>query len=173
MDQGIRSRPRYEPLRLDPAGRWHLVVTDQPELPEGAFAEPPVGAELWRVAADGFVSEAELLAALPGRLAVGRSGGRLYAVGSEAFIWDVAGCAAAMGPGEVFLRHAGSLRRRVYCVHCKAMTEAVTTTIAACVGCGAALFVRDHFSRRLRAFMGVQVDAELPGDIPAAEPAYA
>jgi hypothetical protein len=29
--------------------------------------------------------------------------------------------------------------------------------------------VRDHFSRRLAAFMGVIVDAEVPGEIPAAE----
>ena len=29
-----------------------------------------------------------------------------------------------------------------------------------------ALFVRDHFSRRLGAFQGVCIDAETPGDVP-------
>jgi hypothetical protein len=33
--------------------------------------------------------------------------------------------------------------------------------------------VRDHFSRRLGAFMGVMVDAEAPGEIPAIEEVFA
>ena len=35
-----------------------------------------------------------------------------------------------------------------------------------CPGCGRALFVRDHFSRRLGAFQGVCIDAETPGEVP-------
>jgi hypothetical protein len=31
------------------------------------------------------------------------------------------------------------------------------------------LLVRDHYSRRLGAFMGVCIDAEAPGEIPPAE----
>lgn len=50
--------------------------------------------------------------------------------------------------------------------------EGVTTSIVTCTGCGAPLFVRDHFSRRLAAFMGVQVDAEVPGEVPEAEELY-
>ena len=38
--------------------------------------------------------------------------------------------------------------------------------VTPCPGCGAQLFVRDHFSRRLAAFMGVKVDAEAPGEFP-------
>jgi dimethylamine monooxygenase subunit C len=34
------------------------------------------------------------------------------------------------------------------------------------------LFVRDHYSRRLGAFQGVCVDAEVPGDVPAVEDLY-
>jgi hypothetical protein len=32
--------------------------------------------------------------------------------------------------------------------------------------------VRDHFSRRLAAFMGVQADAENPGELPQPEQLY-
>jgi hypothetical protein len=49
------------------------------------------------------------------------------------------------------------------------MIEDATANIVACPGCGANLFVRDHFSRRLRAFMGVKADAEMPGELDAAE----
>ena len=39
--------------------------------------------------------------------------------------------------------------------------------IAPALAAARSLFVRDHFSRRLAAFMGVKVDAEVPGEIPA------
>jgi hypothetical protein len=99
---------------------------------------------------------------------------RLYAVGTESFLWDVfnVGQAAGMGRREIHLTHAGSARRRVICVHCGTTMEGVTTSIIPCAGCRAALFVRDHFSRRMAGFQGVQVDAEVPGDIPAAEELY-
>jgi hypothetical protein len=89
-------------------------------------------------------------------------------------LWDVNNVAraAGLGNGEIFLSHAGSLKRRVYCTHCKTMNEDVTKNIVKCRGCGANLFVRDHFSRRLAAFMGVAVDAEVPGEIPQAEVIY-
>ena len=165
MDQGIKSRPRYEPLTLDPTGRRHLVVTDQPSLPEGAFTQAPVGAEIWTSASLSMLAE---------RLAVETTGFRLYAVGTEAFIWDAAAAcrAAGMVRGEFFLYQATSLRRRVYCSHCKALNDDVTTSIVVCGGCGAHLFVRDHFSARLGAYMGVQIDAEVRGDVPAAEVLY-
>jgi hypothetical protein len=34
------------------------------------------------------------------------------------------------------------------------------------------LFVRDHFSRRLGAYMGLMVDAESPGELPEIEEIY-
>jgi hypothetical protein len=49
------------------------------------------------------------------------------------------------------------------------MIDDVKETIAVCPGCGSSLQVRDHFSRRLAAFMGVKVDAETPGNIPLPE----
>jgi hypothetical protein len=61
----------------------------------------------------------------------------------------------------------------VWCTHCHGFTEQVTTNVVPCAGCGRHLLVRDHFSRRLGAFMGVMVDAEAPGEIPAIEEVFA
>jgi DNA-directed RNA polymerase subunit RPC12/RpoP len=46
------------------------------------------------------------------------------------------------------------------------VTEDVRTNIVRCPGCGSWLLVRDHYSRRLAAYMGVMVDAEVPGERP-------
>jgi dimethylamine monooxygenase subunit C len=96
---------------------------------------------------------------------------RLYVQGTEPFVWSVALAAAQAGwqSGQLQLAHAGSLQRRVWCTHCHGLTEAVTSSIVACAGCARQLLVRDHFSKRHGAFMGVMVDAELPGCVPPAE----
>jgi DNA-directed RNA polymerase subunit RPC12/RpoP len=54
----------------------------------------------------------------------------------------------------------GSIARRVQCVHCKSTTEQVLTTTVVCSHCQRRLMVRDHYSHRLNAFMGVSMDAE-------------
>lgn len=192
----IKSRPVYEPLRLDPAGRRHLVLSDAPrplaDIIEGVeTAGEPVG--YWVVAgtsavdgqpcpapASGNVSPVEsrsfratahLFDRLVHRLGRETVGFRLYAIGEEGFIWEAARLAreAGLDSYECRTAHAGSMRRRVFCVHCKTITEGVTTSLAACAGCGAQLVVRDHFSRTHAAFMGVQADAEAPGELPPVE----
>ena len=192
----IKSRPVYERLSLDATGRRHLVLSDAPrplgEVVDGAAA--PL--DYWVVAAtsavdgqpeaapahgDALVVEkrafraiSHLLDRLSHRLARETVGLRLYAVGEEGFIWDVARLArvAGLDAAECRTCHAGSERRRVFCVHCKTITFDVTTNIVACAGCGAALAVRDHFSRSLAAFMGVQADAEAPGELPQVEEVF-
>jgi DNA-directed RNA polymerase subunit RPC12/RpoP len=62
--------------------------------------------------------------------------------------------------------------RRVQCVHCKGFTENVTTNPVKCTHCSLTLMVRDHYSRRLAAFQGVCVDAEVPGEVPEMEALY-
>lgn len=64
--------------------------------------------------------------------------------------------------------HRGSTVRRVQCVHCKGITENVATDPFRCSHCGLHLFVRDHYSRRIAAFQGVNIDAEDPGQVPPA-----
>jgi hypothetical protein len=99
---------------------------------------------------------------------------RLYVLGTEPFMWSVAAAAAQAGwsAEQWHLCHAGSLQRRVWCTHCHGLTEDVTASIVACAGCGRHLLVRDHFSKRHGAFMGVMVDAEVPGVLPQAEEIY-
>lgn len=95
---------------------------------------------------------------------------QIYTAGTEGLMAQVA--AAAQAAGHVYeavqMEHRGSHARRVQCVHCKGVTENVTTDPFQCSHCGLNLFVRDHFSRRLAAFQGVNIDAEDPGLVPAA-----
>jgi hypothetical protein len=191
IDQGIKSRPQYAPLAPDPSARSHVLVMQVAEIPDGALAEGRSADdydEVWLVERHSaampshlpdsrlhpFRAESHLLIALRRRLAHERMGFRLHAIGTERFLWDVAAAAEAAGLGrdEYKLFQAGSQARRIFCVHCRTITEGVTTSIAICSGCGAHLFVRDHFSRRLNAFMGVQADAEIPGELPDVEELY-
>ena len=182
---GIKSRPLYAPLRLDPTGRAHLIVSDLQELPESAVEAGAGEVDIWlhgnpvaEAATTGslrkFRAVADLKNNLRHRLEHATVGLRLYAVGTEAFLWDICniGIEAGLGHGEIFLTQAGSLRRRVYCTHCQTMNEDVTTSIVICSGCGTNLLVRDHFSRRLAAFMGIAGDAEAPGQVPPATMLY-
>ncbi len=177
------SRPLYKPFALDPSGLAHLIVTSLDTPPEG-IEDSFDNIEVWTVkhagpgvpvlAAGGirpFRSTTEQLAQLGHRLGRMTAGLRFYAIGSEAFIWDAYNIAIAAGmhPSEIFLHRAGPFVRRVYCSHCRTMVEDVPANIVTCPSCEASLFVRDHFSRRLAAFMGVKVDAEVPGEVPAAE----
>jgi hypothetical protein len=73
---------------------------------------------------------------------------------------------------EIRAEASGTLARRVYCVHCRATTEEVSTNIVECQ-CRRWLLVRDHYSRRLAAYMGVMVDAEAPGELPPIKRVYA
>ncbi len=173
----IASRPTYQALRLDPAGRAHLLVCDR--MAGWSLEGGPV--ETWLVSGDSraaqepggsivFRAVPQLLARLGHRLAVEKIGLRLYAAGEEAFLWDVAGLAEAAGMSreEMALTRLGGVSRRVRCIHCGTSMERVTTSLIACAGCHATLLVRDHFSRRLGAFMGVQADAEVAGEHDAA-----
>lgn len=193
MDQGIKSRPRYQPLERDEHGRRHLLLLDHPAALPGALGDDTHlddFDEVWAIRHDSralptpgarmqpFRAPAHLFAALSNRLAHETMGFRLYAAGAEPFLWDVFGLAQAAGMSRaevrlVHLVYVGSSRRRVFCVHCRTLTDNVATSIVACAGCGASLFVRDHFSRRMSAFMGIQIDSEVPGEVPAPETLYA
>ena len=95
-------------------------------------------------------------------------GTRLYVAGPESFIGLVMKIALEfnLNKDEIRAEECGTLARRIYCIHCRATTEQVRTNIVRCVGCTRWLLVRDHYSRRLAAYMGVMVDAEAPGELP-------
>lgn len=192
------SRPVYAPLDADPHGTQHWFIssgaTDQDRARAVAALSRVVPLEVWivqedrsRAGADSldslhalaeaprcFADEAQLLAALEPALLDACIGTRIYALGSEPFIGSVSQLAErhAIAPEAVRIAHSGSLYRRVYCIHCRGMNERVTSNLVACERCGRHLFVRDHFSRRLAAFMGVQADAEMPGELPALEQTF-
>jgi ferredoxin-NADP reductase len=104
------------------------------------------------------------------RVILGQSlmGTRLYVAGPESFIGLAMKIALEfnLNKDEIRAEECGSLARRVYCIHCRATTENVRTNIVRCVDCERWLLVRDHYSRRLAAYMGVMVDAEAPGELP-------
>jgi hypothetical protein len=115
-----------------------------------------------------------LLVRLNALLARTTMGTRLYAAGTEGFIGQA--MQAALGHGmdhqSVSTEHRGSLARRIQCIHCKGIIEHVTTDVVTCAHCRIPLQVRDHYSRRLGAFMGVSIDAEAPGQVPPAQEIY-
>lgn len=182
LESTVTSRPRYTVLLPDLKASRHLLVLEAASLDADSltglaerFAPVQerlhswwVGAPVGEAALGKSWSFATLDEVLDAFACATRGYGvsdRLYVQGSEPFLWAVARAAALIGfgPGQIQLAHAGSLQRRVWCTHCHAYTEQVTTNIVPCAQCGRRLLVRDHFSRRLGAFMGVMVDAEAPG----------
>ncbi|QUS37249.1 dimethylamine monooxygenase subunit DmmA family protein [Falsirhodobacter algicola] len=184
----ITSRPTYAPLRPHPAApALMLADADGAEaLMELAAADPalmarahviyiPAGAAHGpglRALGSAMYHEAPSFAAATERfrkaLTDARMGTQLYLAGTEGLIGQATAEALAAGlPADAIqAEHRGTIARRMQCVHCKGMTEDVTTDPFTCAHCGLVLFVRDHFSRRLGAFQGVCVDAETPGILP-------
>lgn len=146
-----------------------------PDVPEGAPAASGGAAsalEDFRHAALGDVRAFDTTPALLERfraiLQDSLMGTRLYVAGPESFIGLVMKIALEfnLNKDEIRAEECGTLARRIYCIHCRATTEQVRTNIVSCVGCARWLLVRDHYSRRLAAYMGVMVDAEAPGELP-------
>ncbi|MBY5720007.1 hypothetical protein HFO33_26045 [Rhizobium leguminosarum] len=193
---GIKSRPVYTGLTIQPRARRHIfalegegakaLLDQQPELDDTALSRSEIlyvarGSQgtgldeaLRRLGADMFFTAptiATLLFRLKGSLATAHMGTRLYLSGTEGFIGQAMLVALdyGMDHASVITEHRGSLARRVQCVHCKGITDDVTTSPFACSHCGLPLLVRDHYSRRLAAFQGVNIDAEEPGSAPDPE----
>ena len=193
----FKSRPFYGTLAPVPAAA-HLVVAEGEgaaavsKLVAAAPADFVANATL--VYADGldgngdveamralgfarFHTSATATAALPrlnSALERLRMGTQIYLTGSEsALSLFVKACAdAGLDYQGLQTEHRGSLARRVQCVHCKGITEQVTTQPATCDHCGLLLLVRDHYSRRIGAFQGVNINAEDPSEVPAKEETF-
>ncbi|GGD11724.1 dimethylamine monooxygenase subunit DmmA family protein [Aureimonas glaciei] len=192
----IKSRPTYGTLNPSPLAARHIVAVEGAGIGavEAAFGGRPALAarmtivftpsadmpadtpdRLERLGADALhqaPTTETLLIRLSGLLATATMGTHLSIAGSENFIGQAVatGMAHGIGPGSIATEFSGSPARRVQCVHCKGFTAAVTASPVPCSHCGLMLLVRDHYSRRLGAFMGVCIDAEAPGDIPPPEP---
>jgi dimethylamine monooxygenase subunit C len=189
----IKSRPVYGVLAPRQGAR-HLVVADG----EGAdavvqllsaanaamlatthiiYCPGPNGSNkastLEALGAAQFYAAPSIPALLPRLISVlsnAQMGMQFYLAGSEGLMGQAE--REIMNTGFPFVdiqkEHRGSTVRRVQCVHCKGITENVATDPFACSHCGLNLFVRDHYSRRLAAFQGVNIDAEEPGQVPEA-----
>ncbi|MGK2939237.1 MAG: dimethylamine monooxygenase subunit DmmA family protein [Solirubrobacteraceae bacterium] len=180
--------PKDTGLTLDPSARVHLIAASPADdavtallaqwretrggtaallhvgpAPEGAPADTTM-------AADGE----DLAARLTARLREARVGIRVYVAGDEGFVRATSAAALAAGllPDEMRTEVTASAARRVWCSHCRAITEGVTTTVTPCAGCGRTLEVFHHFSRRRGAYLGFQADAEAPGELPEPEVAW-
>jgi ferredoxin-NADP reductase len=200
MERGywIRSKPVYTSLLWHEKATSHLVVAQgqggmavlklfqlmHPKQPITVLYTSQVGQvgpdyskTLKKVVPEELhilSSEQEVLDKLDSTLQSMHMGMRLYIAGSEDFMWSVAKVANKFGIEDAGMMKelSGTLARPVYCVHCKAKTSGVTTNIGKCSGCGRMLFVRDHFSRYLGAYMGLMIDAESPGVLPEIEEIY-
>ena len=98
-------------------------------------------------------------------------GTQIYLAGTEGLIGQAMQIAleAGIDHSAIQTEHRGSKARRVQCVHCKGITDDVTTQPVTCSHCGLLLLVRDHYSRRYAAFQGVCINAEDPNYIPEKE----
>ncbi|MDB5523015.1 MAG: hypothetical protein JWM58_778 [Rhizobium sp.] len=192
--QGIKSRPTYRGITIDPHARRHIFVLEgegalslleQTVPPEvlarseilytaGGSREKQHFLALSALGADQCwqaPSIETLLFRLRASLTNATMGSRLYVSGTEGFIGQAMGLGIDFGMDyrSIPTEHRGSLARRVQCVHCKGTTENVTASPFTCTHCGLTLLVRDHYSRRLAAFQGVNIDAEEPGTAPEPE----
>jgi hypothetical protein len=186
---GIKSKPVYAPLQADTRGRFHLmlgmgvgaapllrVIDEMRAASPHSLKDTRVlfvpGIEQFNAATLGevqaFAHSQLLLEQFRAILGQSLMGTRLYVAGPESFIGLAMKIALEfnLNKDEIRAEECGTLARRVYCIHCRGTTENVRTNIVQCVGCERWLLVRDHYSRRLAAYMGVMVDAEAPGELP-------
>jgi dimethylamine monooxygenase subunit C len=189
----IRSRPVYAPLEARP-GAAHLIVadgegaeavmamlgkaSDHSGIPSAAhvmYCPGPtrvdMSEKLQALGVRQFFKAPTIPALLPRLSRVlqdAHMGTQFYLAGSEGLIGQAEREIMATGfPfAAIQKEHRGTTLRRVQCVHCKGITENVATDPFVCSHCGLNLFVRDHYSRRIAAFQGVNIDAEDPGQIP-------
>jgi len=185
----IASRPRYARLQARPCGAALMVADksgaaallaladDAPELmPKASVVLCGAAEHAPALQARGTArllqpaSTAGLSPAISTLLGDARMGLQVFLAGAEGLIAQVQSqlLSAGVPLGAIQAEHRGTAARRMQCVHCKTLAEDVTTDPYTCPGCGRALYVRDHFSRRLGAFQGVCIDAETPGEVPEA-----
>jgi dimethylamine monooxygenase subunit C len=189
----IKSRPVYAPL-VARSGKLHVIVADgegadavtEMLANTNGRSEMLAAAHLMYVPGRNGTDRSDMLQALGAaqffraptipallprlRRVVGDAhmGTQFYLAGTEGLIGQAEREIMATGfPfAEIQKEHRGSTVRRVQCVHCKGITENVATDPFKCSHCGLNLFVRDHYSRRIAAFQGVNIDAEDPGKVP-------
>ncbi len=150
--QGIKSRPVYKGVAVDPNAARHLFVLEgegalallEQKLDAGALGKLEIlyvataskpkehGKKLSAMGANDYW-EAPTIPVLLNRLNVmlvtAKMGLRVYISGTEGFIGQAMQVSLNHGIdfNSIPTEHRGSEARRVQCVHCKGITENVTT----------------------------------------------
>ncbi|MGY4494670.1 dimethylamine monooxygenase subunit DmmA family protein [Pseudomonas sp. TE3610] len=151
------SVPRYTPLVPCTGAVQHLIVAQCSGAAAELAAQLP-SALLLEGSATGVEPQ------LAEHLRHSHVGSHLYLIGEEAFIWHLHALArsAGLGAEEISAWADPTGLRRLYCVHCATLQEAEPTVQLICQHCSVRLAVREHFSRRLGAYMAVCADADQP-----------
>ena len=164
LDPAVKSRPDYPPVAIDTRASHQVFIAQDSEQDNlMALSEHCQNGEKLSV-----VCPANEIPSSLGELPLSTA---LYVSGTEAYLWDVHNQLTQMGFGadKIQLLAPDSAARRLFCTHCYTTMEGVTHTPYTCTGCGRPLLVRDHFSRVLGAYVGVQINAEDPADLPETE----
>ncbi len=169
----MHSTPVYQSVaEVAASGARHLLVSQAMNLNEAtelyrklsADGTPPQHLFLDEKHGYGGERALECLAIrLRSLLSSAAVGTRLYVCGDESFLWQVhrIACAGGLQSNEITMIRSGQ-RRDLYCVHCSTHQKIGHQEQVRCSGCGVQLLVREHFSRRLGAYMGVCSDPEQP-----------
>lgn len=153
----LHSLPRYrQPLPRENVTR-HIVV-----MQSAAACSPFVGELQQPLVLN--AENADFARRLHQVLVSATVGSHLYLMGDEAFIWRVHGEARSAGleNDEIDIIRTLAGPRLVYCVHCGLTQAAGPQPLLACIGCDLGLEVRDHFSHRLGAYLGVCTNPDQP-----------
>jgi predicted RNA-binding Zn-ribbon protein involved in translation (DUF1610 family) len=192
----IKTKPEYDSLAWNQKATRHVVISEgkgavsvvklfqklRPLTPIDLLCIDDTDSKIYNGIIENLLpkgidmhdSQHSVLTALSEKLSHYYMGTQFYVAGREAFIWAVVDVLKQVGVQDknVMKEVSGTLARSVYCVHCKTINQYVTHSIHTCTSCGLNLIVRDHFSRRMGAYMGYMVDAEEPGNIPESEEVY-
>ena len=176
----IKSRPVYTEVAPNPGAACHVFITDsdglaniQTQQAQSSAAEiHRFSVGLTATAADFTALDAALWQQqLSDAIAGFGMSSAFYIAGREAFLWQAHKVLSDAGfaDSQIHLLPPSVNKRDLFCTHCYHVTHDVTASPAECEGCGRLLLVRDHFSRLMGAYVGVQINAEDPADVPATE----
>lgn len=164
------SKPRYA-SQPSPHPARHRLVVAQDAAYAAMLVEPTASTLLLclngelpaPIEQECFAETVGLYLRLQLLLEQAQVGTRLYVAGDEAFVWHVYRLARHAGllADEIELFKRGE-RKRLFCVHCSTFQDIGEVGETCCSHCGVRLLVREHFSRRLGAYMGVCIDPDEP-----------
>lgn len=174
-----RSLPQY--ARLTPLGcaRRHIVIADSAGLSAAArfltSTSAPVDLYLLADAAT-VLPSLPVVSCCTDSLALAETirhvvrdakmGTRFYISGGLVFVAQTDALLRACGlrDDEIQAEVCTGTVQPVFCVHCRTLAAGLSHGLMHCHGCGLNLAIREHFSHRLGAYLGVCINAETPAE---------